>query len=140
MKGRRVQRLQLLNPRNGLLDRLVDSQQELHMAFIRHNALLLLRGRSRLGTGLQSNVASLALDVRGKVKFSRSGRATVAKNHSTVTVKLDGVTTASRVFAVLFSNRSGRYVRAAVPGAGSFKIYLNASVSSTTYVSWFVLN
>jgi hypothetical protein len=89
---------------------------------------------------LAAEPTSLALDVRGKVKFSRSGRATVAKNHSTVTVTLAGVTTSSRVFAVLFTNRTSRYVRAAVPSNGSFRIYLNASVSATTYVSWFVLN
>ena len=56
-------RLQLLDPRDGLLDRLVDSQQERHVAFMRHNALFILRGRSRLGTRLHSDVASLALDV-----------------------------------------------------------------------------
>lgn len=89
---------------------------------------------------LGSSASSLALDVRGKVKFSRSGRATIARNKSTVKVTLSGVTTSSRVFAVLYSNRAGRYVRAAVPTSGSFKIYLNAKATSTTYVSWFVLN
>lgn len=87
-----------------------------------------------------STTSSLALDVYGKVRFSRSGKATVAKNKSSVKVTLAGVTTSSRVFAVLYSNRSGRYVRAAVPTSGSFTIYLNSTVSSTTYVSWFVLN
>ena len=46
----------------------------------------------------------------------------------------------SRVFAVLHSNRSGRYVRAVVPTTGSFTIYLNTTVTSATYVAWFVLN
>jgi hypothetical protein len=41
---------------------------------------------------------------------------------------------------VLRSNRSGRYVRAVVPTAGSFTIYLNTTVTSSTYVVWFVLN
>jgi hypothetical protein len=88
--------------------------------------------------GLGAN--DLALDVVGKVRFSRSGRSSVAAGQSTKTVSLAGTTSSSRVFAVLHSNRSGRYVRAVVPTSGSFKIYLNASVSSTTYVAWFVLN
>jgi hypothetical protein len=82
----------------------------------------------------------LALDVVGKVRFNRSGRTSVASGQSTKTIKLAGVTSSSRVFAVLHSNRSGRYVRAVVPTGGSFKIYLNATVSSSTYVAWFVLN
>ena len=88
--------------------------------------------------GLGAN--DLALDVVGKVRFSRSGRTSVAAGHSTKTVSLAGVSSSSRVFAVLHSNRSGRYVRAVVPTTGSFKIYLNATVSSSTYVAWFVLN
>ncbi len=88
--------------------------------------------------GLGAN--DLALDVVGKVRFSRSGRTSVAAGQSTKTIKLAGVSSSSRVFAVLHSNRSGRYVRAVVPTTGSFKIYLNATVSSSTYVAWFVLN
>ena len=87
-----------------------------------------------------NTASSLALDVYGKVRFNRSGRATVAKHKSSIKVSLPGTTSSSRVFAVISSNRSGRWVRAAVPTTGSFTIYLNASVSSSTYVSWFVLN
>jgi hypothetical protein len=82
----------------------------------------------------------LALDVYGKVRFSRSGRASIASGHSTKVVSLAGVSSGSRVFALIHSNRSGRWVRAVVPTTGSFKIYLNGTVSSTTYVAWFVLN
>lgn len=97
------------------------------------------------GTGaavvaLASAASNLALDVHGKVKFSRSGRGSIAKNKSSLKVTLAGVSTSSLVFAVLFSNRSGRYVRAVVPTSGSFTIYLNTTVTSTTLVSWFVLN
>jgi hypothetical protein len=88
--------------------------------------------------GLGTN--DLALDVVGKVRFSRSGRTSVAAGKSTKIVTLAGVSSSSRVFAVLHSNRSGRYVRAVVPTSGSFKIYLNSTVSSSTYVAWFVLN
>ena len=55
-------------------------------------------------------------------------------------VYLAGVTTSSKVFAVLHSNRSGRYVRAVIPATGRFRIYLNSTVSSTTSVAWFVVD
>ena len=59
---------------------------------------------------------------------------------SSVKINLKGTTSSSRVFAVLHSNRASRYVRAVVPTTGSFTIYLNASVTSATYVAWFVIN
>jgi hypothetical protein len=55
-------------------------------------------------------------------------------------VTLAGTSSASRVFAVLHSNRAGRYVRAVVPTTGSFTIYLNTTVTSATYIAWFVLD
>ncbi len=55
-------------------------------------------------------------------------------------ISLAGVASNSRVFAVLASNRSGRYVRAVVPTTNSFTIYLNTTVTSTTVVTWFVLD
>ena len=84
--------------------------------------------------------ADLLRDVRGKALFSRSGRTTIAAGQSTKKINLTGVTWSSLVFAVLRSNRSGRYVRAVVPTTGSFTIYLNTSVTSSTYVVWFVVN
>ena len=72
--------------------------------------------------------------------FSRSGRATIGAGKSSIRVNLAGVSANSRVFAVLHSNRSGRYVRAVVPTTGYFTIYLNTTVASSTYVAWFVLN
>ena len=84
--------------------------------------------------------ADVALDVRGKVRFSRSGRSTIGSGRSSIKINLTGVTSASRVFAVLHSNRTGRYVRAVVPTTGSFTVYLNTTVTSATYVAWFVLN
>jgi hypothetical protein len=81
-----------------------------------------------------------ALVVSGKVQFSRSGRATIGSGKSSVKVGLLGTSSSSRVFAVLHSNRSGRYVRAVVPTTGSFTIYLNTTVTSSTYVAWFVIN
>ena len=93
-----------------------------------------------LALGFDTSGNYTALDVRGKAKFSRSGRATIGAGKSSIKVTLAGVAWGSLVFAVLRSNRSGRYVRAVVPTTGSFTIYLNTTVSSSTYVVWFVLN
>lgn len=89
---------------------------------------------------LAFSTTDLALEVVGKAKFSRSGRSNVSAGASSRLITLAGVTSGSKVFAVLHSNRSGRYVRAVVPATGRFRIYLNASVSSTTSVAWFVLD
>ena len=83
---------------------------------------------------------SVGLKVVGKVQFSRAGRSTLGAGRSALKVNLAGVTSASRVFAVLHSNRSGRYVRAVVPTTGSFTIYLNTTVTAATYIAWFVIN
>jgi hypothetical protein len=94
-----------------------------------------LRAWGGTGTGLD-----VALEVFGKVKFSRSGRNTIGAGRSSIKINVVGVTSASRIFAVLHSNRSGRYVRAVVPTSGSFTVYLNTTVTSATYVAWFVIN
>lgn len=94
-----------------------------------------LRAFGGTGTGLD-----VALEVFGKVKFSRSGRNTIAAGRSSLRINLVGVTAASRIFAVLHSNRASRYVRAVVPTTGSFTVYLNTTVSSNTFVAWFVIN
>ena len=86
------------------------------------------------------SATDLALRVDGKVMFSRSGKNTIGTGKSSLKINLAGVSGNSRVFAVLHSNRSGRYVRAVVPTTGSFTIYLNTTVTSATYVAWFVLN
>jgi hypothetical protein len=82
--------------------------------------------------------SSPALQVNGKVKFNRAGRKTIGAGKSTLVVTMAGVTTTSKILAVLNSNRSGRYVRAVVAGSGKFTIYLNSTVSSSTYVAYFV--
>jgi len=92
---------------------------------------VLARGATSSGYGLQ---------VVGKVKFNRSGRATILAGKSSIKVTLAAATSSTRVFAVLHSNRSGRYVRAVVPTTGSFTIYLNSTVTSSTYVAWFALD
>ena len=93
--------------------------------------------------GVQAFAAStdrVALKVTGKAQFTRSGRATISAGASSKAITLAGVSTSSLVFAVLASNRSGRWVRAVVSAAGKFTIYLNTSVTSASYVFWWVLN
>jgi len=89
---------------------------------------------------LGSTANDLALEVRGKVKFSRSGRSTIATGKSSIKVTLAGVNSGCRIFALLHSNRTGRWVQSVVPVTGSFTIYLNGTVTSATYVAWFILN
>ena len=61
------------------------------------------------------SATDVALDVRGKVKFSRSGRSTIGAGKSSSSVTLAGVSSSSRIFAVLHSNRPGRWVRRSSP-------------------------
>jgi len=86
------------------------------------------------------NTSQTALRVTGKVSLSRSGRTTMSSGTSSKIISLAGVTSTSKVFGVLASNRSGRYIRAIVPGTGRFTVYLNTTLSSSAVVSWFVLD
>jgi hypothetical protein len=80
------------------------------------------------------------LYVQGRVHFSRSGRSTIAAGHASKTISKAGVTSSSLVFAVLRSNRSGRWVRAVVPASGKFTVYLNNAVTKSTDIVWWILN
>lgn len=86
------------------------------------------------------STAQYALRVTGKINFSRSGRKSMSSGRSNVAVALAGVTATSKVFAVLATSESGRWVRAVVPAAGKFTIYLNTTLTSSAVVSWFVLD
>ena len=59
---------------------------------------------------------------------------------SSVVVTLAGTTSTSKVFAVLATSESGRYVRAVVPASGKFTVYLNTTLRSSAVVSCFVLD
>jgi hypothetical protein len=83
-----------------------------------------------------ADTTARALRVEGRAEFTRSGRTSIASGKSSKAVTLAGCTSSTLVFAVLASNRSGRYVRAVVPAAGKFTIYLNSTVSSSTNVAW----
>lgn len=90
-----------------------------------------------VGVIAESTVQSgLGLQVAGRAEFSRSGRAVIAKGAASKKVTLAGCTASTLVFAVLASNRSGRWVRAVVSAAGSFTIYLNTTVTLATSVTW----
>jgi hypothetical protein len=84
--------------------------------------------------------AQVALQVTGKVKLSRSGRQSMSSGTRTRAVTLAGVTSTSKVFAVLATGEPGRWVRSVIPAAGKFTIYLNTTLTSSAVVSWFVLD
>jgi hypothetical protein len=95
------------------------------------------------GVGVQATAGSVlqtALRVTGKVKFSRSGRIAIAAGGSSKKVSMPGVTTSSYIIATLQTRRTGVYVASVVPATGYFTIYLNKSVSSSTYVGYLVIN
>jgi hypothetical protein len=84
----------------------------------------------------------VALRTTGKLQFqNRSGIVRVASGQKSITVTLAGVTASSMVTATV-QRTGGFFVQAAVPAAGSFKIYINkAPVSPTTVkVAYLVLN
>jgi len=87
-----------------------------------------------------ADAGSTALHAEGKVHFSRSGRVAMSAGHSSKAVTLVGGTGGSKVFAVLATTEPGRFVRAVVPAAGKFTIYLNTTLATAAVVSWFVLD
>lgn len=90
---------------------------------------------ARAGTTSQT-----ALQVVGKVKFSRSGRTSIGSSSQTKTISMTGVTTSSYIIATMQTSVSGVYVRAVVPASGSFKIVLSKSPGKTVVVGYLVIN
>jgi hypothetical protein len=88
----------------------------------------------------ESEAGFVALNVVGKARFSRSGRTSIAAGKKSTTVTMSGVTTSSYVIATLQTNRTGVFVRAVVPAAGKFTIYLNKAASGATDVGFLVIN
>ena len=84
--------------------------------------------------------SQVALNVVGKAKFSRSGRASLAKGHASKAVSMAGVTTSSYVIATVQTNNASVYVRAVVPASGKFTIYLSKAPTATVYVGYLVVN
>ena len=69
-----------------------------------------------------------------------TGRCSIAAAGSTVTVTNTLVTAASRVFVGVGTNDATAILKNVVPGAGSFVITMNAAVTGTTALNWFVVN
>jgi hypothetical protein len=80
-----------------------------------------------------------ALQVDGKTKFSNSGVVNVPGGSKTATVKVDGITTSSKVFATIQKPQSGVSIEGAEAGNGSFTLTLSKSTSAPLPVAWFVL-
>ena len=105
-----------------------------------------VHGDSTSGTGVSaSSSAGTALLVEGIARFSRSGVATVPAGRSQVTVTLAGVSAQSMVLATkqsltTFPPGAASWVLAAVPGAGSFTIYMSAATKQNAAVAWLVLD
>jgi hypothetical protein len=108
-----------------------------------------VRGTTGTGIGVEAYAESSsgkALQVAGKARFTRSGRAAVLKNKYSVDVDLrakGGISSSSLCFATLATSRTGAWVRTVrpnYPATGFMRIYLNkvASTTSSTYVSWIV--
>jgi hypothetical protein len=109
------------------------------------NGAVGVRGHATSGTAIgvwasSVSVTQTALQVNGKVKLSRSGRASVGSTSTSKKVTMVGVTTSSYVVATMQTNVSGLYVRAVVPTTGSFTIYLSKAPGKTVYVGYVVVN
>jgi hypothetical protein len=90
----------------------------------------------------ENTAGGVAFKATGPARFSRSGVFTVSAGKSTVTKTGVALTWASLVLATLQQDRSGVWVRSAVPNitASSFTIHLSKVVSSGTKVAWFIVN
>jgi hypothetical protein len=94
------------------------------------------------GTSIKTKApnSGTALSVTGKAKFSRSGVVTIAAGSASAPVTLAGVNSNSMILATA-QQAPGPAVKAAVPGSGSFTIYLTANApAGGLKVAYFVLN
>jgi hypothetical protein len=98
-------------------------------------------GKTTTGTALRGDSPNgIALQVNGKAKFSRSGITTVPAGTAALVVSLSGTSSNSIVTATAQQNTSV-FVKAVVPAAGSFTIYLTGNApASGLKVAYFVLN
>src|SRR5215203_5878468 len=95
------------------------------------------------GVGVYARAATTsqtALQVAGKVKFSRSGRVAISEGSTSKLVSMAGVTDTSYVIATLQTSASGLYVRAVVPASGQFRIYLSKAAPKRVVVGYLVVN
>jgi hypothetical protein len=87
-----------------------------------------------------ASTSGAALEVAGKVIFSRSGIATVPSHATSVKVDLSGVSTGSMVFATIQQSSGAVGVANVVPASSSFTINLSSAAPSAVQVAWMVLD
>jgi hypothetical protein len=87
-----------------------------------------------------ATTAQTALQVAGKVKFSRSGRVAISEGASSKLITMSGVTATSYVIATLQTSSSGLFVRAVVTATGQFRIYLSKTAPKRVVVGYLVVN
>jgi hypothetical protein len=80
------------------------------------------------------------LHVNGRVRFNRAGKASMSATQASKAITKAGVTSSSYVIATLQTPVSGVFVRAVVPAAGKFTIYLSKAPGKTVYIGYLVIN
>jgi hypothetical protein len=100
-----------------------------------------VRGECAAGLGVLA-IGAVALEVHGPAVFSRSGVVTIAAGKSSATQTGVALTTSSLVLATLQQDRSGVWVRSAVPNVtgSSFTVHLSKAAPARTHVAWMVVN
>jgi len=101
-----------------------------------------VRGECAAGLGVLAIGGVVALEVHGPAVFTRSGLLTVAAGKSSATQTGVALTSASLVLATMQQDRTGVYVRSAVPNiaGSSFTVHLSKAVSVSMTLAWFVVN
>lgn len=86
--------------------------------------------------------AGSALEVKGRARFSRSGKVIVPSGKDQISVPVPNLDGASLVLATVQERRSGFYVMGAVadPARAAITIYLSRASSRPATVAWFVVN
>ena len=109
------------------------------------SAAIGVKGESPAGTGVHArSTTGTALSIDGKTHSSRSGKATVLAGHRSVDVTVPGGLSGTPLcFANLRIYRSGvavAAVRPNYPSSGKIRIYLTKVMTSSTAVSWMVMD
>ena len=87
-----------------------------------------------------SNAYALYVAGRTRVGPGTGGRTSIAATATSKKVVLAGVTTATLIVATLQTSISGCFVRAVVPAAGSFTIYLSKAPGKTAVIGYLLAN
>ena len=93
-----------------------------------------------VGVFADSNLPAVALHVEGKAHFSRSGKASVGRTRTSVSVAVPGATSASMVLATIQANKLGLYVKGAVATTNRITIYLSKKPPIAVKVAFIVLD